>query len=346
MKRINCLFVLLSFAMVGCSGSTPSSSSLSSINPSIESSEETSSEEISSQDIVSSEESSSSEVDYGKVSFSNVFVYSNDYDGVIIRPIFTNPEACKDEVFEYEIADDTKCYIENDEVKYLSEGYTKVTARSQHLRGSFMVFTSEKFDFQGQANTHRNRMINSYQEGDTLFLGDSFFEFWRNGTNNVTTFDKVFEDYKVFNIGISATTTHDWRAMNQNVVSLATAPKNIVINIGINNVDDDKEGGKVCSQNIQNMIYDYLDEFPETNIYYLSITRCAGYFAFNWESHEASNTAMEIFCEKTDRVHYLDVMALYGDNYASYQADGLHPNQAGYQLFEQIIKENVPLEKK
>ena len=37
-------------------------------------------------------------------------------------------------------------------------------------------------------------------------------------------------------------------------------------------------------------------------------------------------------------------MELYGDNYANLVSDGLHPNQDGYNLFEQIIKENVPFE--
>ena len=50
---------------------------------------------------------------------------------------------------------------------------------------------------------------------------------------------------------------------------------------------------------------------------------------------------MKDYCDKTDRLTYLDVMSLYGDDYASYLSDGLHPNQAGYDLFEQIIKENV-----
>lgn len=106
------------------------------------------------------------------------------------------------------------------------------------------------------------------------------------------------------------------------------------------------DNGKECAANLQNMLNDFLDQFPETNIYYLSITRCSGVFANNWGSHEISNNLMKTFCEETERMHYLDVMALYGDDYASCEQDGLHPNQKGYDYFEQIIKENVPLEKK
>ena len=159
-------------------------------------------------------------------------------------------------------------------------------------------------------------------------------------------FDTAFEEYAVYNIGISATTSHHWRAINVKMAELNIKPKNIVINIGINNVDDDKESGKQSAAGVTALIEDYLEMFPEANIYYLSITRCAGYFAFNWESHEKSNTLLKEFCDAHDRVHYLDIMGLYGDDYASYQQDGLHPNQAGYDLFEQLIKAEVPMNKK
>ena len=53
---------------------------------------------------------------------------------------------------------------------------------------------------------------------------------------------------------------------------------------------------------------------------------------------------MKEFCDNTDRVHYLDIMGLYGDDYANYEQDGLHPNQAGYDLFKNLIKAEVPID--
>ena len=106
----------------------------------------------------------------------------------------------------------------------------------------------------------------------------------------------------------------------------------------------DKYDYKVYNSSYKDEIWtmdDYLEYFPETNVYYLSITRCTGTFANKWQDHSLSNKMMKDYCEKTDRLTYLDVMSLYGDDYASYLSDGLHPNQAGYDLFEQIIKENV-----
>lgn len=334
MKKNNVFkLMLLTGTMFSCGGNSTSTSS----------SKESSS--VSESQISEISSSSSSSVDYGTVKFNDIYVYDNDYDHVTIRPIFSNEDLGSKEIFEYEVMNESICYIEDNQVIYLSEGMTKVIAKSEHLNGTFVVHAKKNYDFISKANQHHKRVGNSYNDGDTLFLGDSFFEFWQNGTGISKTFNEVFADYKVFNIGISATTTHDWRAMNYKIVSL-TSPKNIVVNIGINNVDDDHEIGVQCANNIKMMLMDYLEEFPQTNIYYLSITKCSGVFANNWSNHEKSNALIKDYCQDNNRLFYLDVMALYGDDVSKYQQDGLHPNQAGYDLFEKIIKDNVPLENK
>lgn len=284
---------------------------------------------------------------FGKVAFQDVFVYGDDFDGIEIRPFFTKPEEAKDEVFEYTIKNDEICSIEDDKVYFLSEGETVVTAQSEHLKGSFTVFTKSYFDFKSQGKLRIDRAVKNMKAEDTVFIGDSFFEFWANKVNIDEKFDDAFANYSTLNLGISATTTHDWRVISLNIIEQTTVqPKNIVLNIGINNVDDDKEGGKTCGRNIQLLIEDYLKAYPETNIYYFSITRCSGTFASKWESHEISNNYMKAYCETQEKVHYLDVMALYGDNYARYEQDGLHPNQEGYNLFKQLILANVKMETK
>lgn len=36
-------------------------------------------------------------------------------------------------------------------------------------------------------------------------------------------------------------------------------------------MDDDLEGGKTCGRNVQLLIEDYLEAYPETNIYYFQL---------------------------------------------------------------------------
>ena len=285
------------------------------------------------------------DAEHGNVSFVNIKVYDNDYDGIILRPVFTNPELCENEVFTYELDSEEYCYIEDGRVYYLANGTTRVVARSEHFEEVFYI-DSEDCTLKSHADARIQKLINSYQGEETLFIGDSFFEFWEYGTTGIKKFSESFGEYNAMNIGVSGSTTHLWRAMNYKIFTEVKAPKNIVINLGTNNVNLYNETGSEVAANIQALIQDYLEMFPETNIYYLSITRCDGYYADNWDNARTSNEIMAAYCENTDRVYYLDVMELYGDNYANLVSDGLHPNQAGYDLFEQIIKENVIMDKK
>lgn len=283
--------------------------------------------------------------EYGEVSFVDIKVYPNGYDGVVLRPYFTNPELCTNEKFTYTAEHENYCYIENNKVYYLKNGTTKVVAKSEHFEKIFYVYSMD-FSFTSKANAHVQRLGGMYQGEETLFIGDSFFEFWENGTNGIKTFAKSFGEYKAFNIGISGSTTHDWRAINYKLSTKVKTPKNIIINLGTNNINLKGENGAEVSGNLIALIKDYLELFPDANIYYLSITRCHGSLANNWAKAEESNRILSDYCKNIDRVYYLDVMSLYGDNYASYLYDGLHPNQAGYNLFEKIIKENVPFDEK
>ena len=350
------LFTALFLAGCGSNSSTNSYTSSSSIDKvNSTSSIISSNSNVNSSNITSSSEqpssSTSSEViDYGTVTFDDIYIHPDGYDGVKIRPFFSNLEMEGTVDFTYELQTEDICEIDDEgKVWYINEGSVNVKVTSEiYGETSFYVYCQKTMKPEFVYSTAKDMtksIINYYEDGDSLFVGDSFFQFWRDGTNGIRKFSKVFEDYKAFNIGISAATTHDLRAMNDCAVSM-TNPKNIIVNIGINNVDDDSENGVKCFWNIKALVDDYLEMFEETIVYYLSITRCSGVFANKWNDHFVSNMKMKEYCESKDRLHYLDVMELYGDAYASYQSDGLHPNQDGYDLFEQIIKENVEFDMK
>jgi lysophospholipase L1-like esterase len=48
--------------------------------------------------------------------------------------------------------------------------------------------------------------------------------------------------------------------------------------------------------------------------------------------------------QNTTKLHYLDIMGIFGDDYANYhQPDGLHLNTAAYEIIKNLIKSTVPL---
>lgn len=298
--------------------------------------------------------SSKDTTDYGRVYFKTMYIYCDDYgnnfDEVLIRPTFTKPEVCANEVFEYEIANEDICYIEDNYVYATGiAGSTKVTAKSQHLKGTFNVYSSNKYANSGAFSTAKslaNTAAKATNQGTTLFIGDSFFEFWRNKTGIDEKFSDAFAGYDVANVGISGTQAREWRSLRKKLID-PYQPENVVINIGINDVDDNNEDGESTAQYIMMLCEDIWDKHPDCNIYYCSITRCAGYFASKWQFHNQSNEIMKANAENNAKLHYLDIMEVWGNDYASYeQSDGLHPNTAGYEVFKTIIKAEVPLKEK
>ena len=318
MKKI----LLVSLLSVGllCGCATPSSS-----------------EPISSNDENNSSSISSEEVDYGTVKFASLRVFDNGYDGVKIQPLFSNVELCEgvDFEFNYEVVNEDVCEVDADGyVYYVGDGSTKVNVTSPYFEETSFEVTAAKNlgrtsnEIASKFNA-RKSVASNVSENTTLFLGDSFFEFWGNGYDgrqSITSLSNEFSGYDVSNVGISATTTHDWRASFNNVLSyIESSPKNIIVNIGINNVDDNNEIGAVCANNVSSLLLDLNYYFPESNIYYFSITRCSGVFASKWDQHQRSNELVEKFIGNYSNMHYLDVMELYGDNYAY---DGVNPFEA------------------
>lgn len=288
-------------------------------------------------------------VDYGTVRFDNLNVYDfiNTDAGIPIRPVFSNPDACKDEVFEYTLNKENCIFIEDSKVYYAENGTTKVTAQSQHLKGTFYVFSANAYpnaNAMSRAKYLYNNFTKNPRTGSTLFFGDSFFEFWAYGTGGVKPFSTVFSGYDVQNFGISGTTTADWLSLNPKLLSPMN-PKNIVVNIGINDVDDLGRTGEETAYNVQRLIYELHTQFSNAKIYYISITHCSNvYFEAKWPYSSKSNEIIQDFCNKNEYMKYLDLASLYGDDYDSYEQDGLHPNQKGYDLIEKLVKDNVPLD--
>jgi lysophospholipase L1-like esterase len=287
------------------------------------------------------------EVDYGEVYFSDVTLY-NYFDSVQLAPVFTNPEACKDEHFEYTISNEDAVYLDDGDILYRQDNcrLNEVKAKSEHFEKTFFVNSIENMENADFLSKGRRNMFDEskMRKGSTLFLGDSFFEFWKAKIGIQRSFNDEFGEYNVYNIGISATQTKHWRAYAEKVIT-DYEPKNIVINIGINDIDDANLIGKMAGINVVSFINDLHIRLPETKIYWFTLTRCSGGFATKWPQYIVANDFVKEYSEKVSYLEVLDVMSLYGDDYASYEQDGLHPNQAGYDLFKQLIEENVELEK-
>lgn len=286
------------------------------------------------------------------VEFAPMHLYA-DLPTLEIRPLFSHPEMAEEEHFTYTLDDERIASIEGNVITYITAGRGLVTCKSENFEARFVLFTHEGFStVGGPLATEYQNLKSRYgnhqaKEDATVFIGDSFFQFWRDGTSGSPLFGRDFKGKNAVNLGINGTTTHHWRAMWRDYLKdNLVAPKNIVVNIGINNIDDNSEDGPNGGKNVRMLLEDMHETFPETKIYYFSVTRCSkGTFATYWDRHDGVNTYLkENFFPNNSYATYLDANEVFGDNYADYRLpDGLHLNTRGYLVFKSLIDENVEI---
>lgn len=287
-----------------------------------------------------------------KVEFAPMHLYQ-DLPTLEIRPLFSVESMKDEEHFTYTVDDERIATVDGNVVTYVAAGRTLVKAVSENFSTQFVLFTHEGFSTVGgplateYAKLKERYEAHEQKDNSTIFIGDSFFQFWRDGTAGAS-FRTDFKEKNAVNLGINGTTTHHWRAiMRHYLVDTLVNPKNFIINIGINNVDDNSEDGPNAGKNVRMLLEDIHEAFPEAKVYYFSITRCSsGVFATYWDRHDGANTYLKNnYFPNATYATYLDANEVFGDDYADFRmSDGLHLNGRGYLVFKRLINENVEIE--
>ncbi len=156
----------------------------------------------------------------------------------------------------------------------------------------------------------------------TLFIGDSFFDsryFW-------TEFSTDLSGKYALCAGISSSSAFDWENyMKHELFLTGISPKNIVMNIGTNDLYDDHKTVEETLNRIQRMFTRMHEEMPQANIYYFSIIQRAetGYK----DRIIQVNEGMKAWCEGKDFITFVDV---YEQMTTEDLKDGVHPKNECY----------------
>ncbi len=158
-------------------------------------------------------------------------------------------------------------------------------------------------------------------ENPTLFIGDSFFdiEFW----------DKFYTDFDGKNAiieGIGGTTAEDWiNYIEYEIFMHNIQPKNIVINIGNNDVYTYKNADIVVrdAKELVELIHKLM---PNTNIYFFSVVPRAN---ADKSVVIASNEAMSAWCGEPAQ-SYITWINVYDEITTDRLGDGIHPKDEYY----------------
>ncbi|HEY6167577.1 MAG TPA: platelet-activating factor acetylhydrolase IB subunit [Verrucomicrobiae bacterium] len=184
---------------------------------------------------------------------------------------------------------------------------------------------------------------------DVLFLGDSITDGWRSKGKAV--WDKNFAPLKAANFGISGDRTQHvlWRLRNGE--SEGYRPKAIVLMIGTNNTGKERDGTPRNTtpeivEGVAAVVKELRYRFPHAKILFLAI------FPRGEKDSDARKQVAEVnqsLAKLNDgkQVVYLDIGGKFldadGNLPKDIMPDLLHPNEKGYEIWAEAIKE--PLNK-
>lgn len=279
----------------------------------------------------------------GKLYIKNYVQYLS-YNPTRIKKMMDKVETPDLDLY-YFIVDESIAKIENDYIIPLKVGETQVFAST--ITGQEVEFT---INVQDDENFIYHRDVNSAVEAfstragnpqnPTLFIGDSFFDvnnFWNN-------FYTDFEGYPVASMGISGSqTTHQMIARDRLIKQFN--PKNIVMHIGTNDINDTTLA--LNSDQYYAQITEYLSticsEYPEVNIYYLGIeNRNAGAGSKNAYAEKVTAKIQNEFAPEHSNFTYIDSPSVFNTDLNKYlSSDNIHPSEEGRQWYIKTLKEIV-----
>lgn len=192
---------------------------------------------------------------------------------------------------------------------YVKSGTTDgtLTVDCQTVDRTDMAFSAREQDYKKYAQTTLLSDWTAHGGGNksTLFIGDSFFDtrwFW-------TDFYADLDGKDAINGGISGTTAQEWEGEYYDVYLSKTAPKNLVVNLGTNNIGIG-DSAIATTEKLQRLML-FLHSranLRNTDIYWFSIAPRGDNDGLGKEDDiRAVNAAMEKWCAALDWLTFVDV---------------------------------------
>lgn len=273
------------------------------------------------------------------------------YPASDISPVL-NIEGADEITYSY---DRDSLVIENGYVTALKEGKTEVTAKIDGRYDTSFFVTCMAVDkkapsyymwdgtwnWKGKAESGRIAYDSRGTDGKTtLFIGDSFFDI-----DFFSAFYQFYGDYDALCLGIGGTTSHQWEMFfdKDGVYSTGKygqyagiAPKNIVVQLGNNNIYNDQSDDEQAAIDVQRFFTFLHGQLPQTKIYYFGVTP-RNMAMSSWEKTVKNfNARMDTFCAPKSWITFLDT----GDKMTYDKLkDNIHPKPAEYKIFVDALED-------
>ncbi len=169
-------------------------------------------------------------------------------------------------------------------------------------------------------------------EVDYLFTGDSYVDsaFWKAWETDMAALDGTKA-----NIGVGGTKVRDWMSRIGSDTKRYKA-KNIIMHIGVNDIDDANYTPETFAENFENYIESYLEYDANVKFYWITINPNL-MFPAKQEMYVEANRLVKEYAKDKD---YLTVIDFYSDTTTIDQtklADTLHLSKLGYAEWTKAI---------
>ena len=221
------------------------------------------------------------------------------------------------------------------------ETYFKVTCEPVDKMGALYYMWGDSWNWKGKATTHAAKYKAEGTDGkSTLFLGDSFFD-----PDFFSTFHSFYGDYDAFCMGIGGTTSHQWEMFFDGEGTYASGkygqfagiqPKNIVFQLGNNNIYNDSSSAKDATIDLQRFFTFAHGKMPNTQFYYFGVTPRIGVMQAITEITLEVNANMDKFCANKDWITFMDT----NDKMTADKIkDNIHPKPEAYYIFVDALSD-------
>ena len=167
---------------------------------------------------------------------------------------------------------------------------------------------------------------------ETIVFGDSYtdMDFYRS-------FNADYEGKHVYSRGISGTKALEWK--NQKLANvLGHNPKNVVIHIGVNDIDDGGTSGANCFNRVKLMVDTIHERLPECKINWITVTDNF-MFVHKASEYHSLNDLMKAYADENEWLNVIDFASFNNGKRITFIQDGLHLNQHGYNALTKMIYE-------
>ena len=167
-----------------------------------------------------------------------------------------------------------------------------------------------------------------------LLAGSSSMDFWDSAP-------QAFAPYEIINMAIGGTTVTQWLGWYKSMI-VRYRPSAVVLYVGSNDLSNGGLiSGETNASNTIRLLKGIRQSLKKVPVFYVGISPCWARKGA-WKDISVSNALVKSFCGQETNMYYIDIASACArpdgtPDPALFLSDQLHPNAAGYRVWERKV---------